>query len=172
LKLIADVGLVGMPNAGKSTFLAAVTRARPKIADYPFSTTVPQLGVAHVDSSELVVADIPGLIEGAHIGRGLGHKFLAHIERCRALIYLLDLTAEDVLATYEAVRNEVSLYGGKIAEKPGIVVLNKADAVQKTDIASAAKKFKKKYGKNVFVISAINRDKKLDDVLRETLRLI
>ncbi|MDR2268085.1 MAG: 50S ribosome-binding GTPase, partial [Holosporaceae bacterium] len=152
--------------------LAAVTKARPKIADYPFSTTVPQLGVAHVDSSELVVADIPGLIDGAHTGRGLGHKFLAHIERCRAIIYMLDLTAEDVLATYEAVRNEVSLYGGKIAEKPGIVVLNKADAVQKQNIISAVRKFKKKYGKKVFVISAINLNKGLNDVLREALRLI
>jgi GTP-binding protein len=172
LKLIADVGLVGMPNAGKSTFLAAVTKARPKIADYPFSTLVPQLGVASVDSRELVVADIPGLMEDAHLGRGLGHKFLAHIERCRALIHLLDVTAPDVLATYEIVRNEMSLYSAKIAAKPEIIVLNKSDMLTKSEIDPLILEIKKKYKKNALAISAINRDGNLNKVLREALDIV
>src|SRR6266480_3728348 len=129
LKLIADAGIVGLPNAGKSTFLAAVSAARPKIADYPFTTLNPQLGVAETDGREFVLADIPGLIEGAHEGVGLGDRFLAHVERCRVLLHLIDGTGEDAGAAYKTVRAELKAYGHGLAEKPEIVALNKADAL-------------------------------------------
>ena len=129
LKLLADVGLVGLPNAGKSTLLAAVSRARPKIADYPFTTLVPHLGVAAVGDEELVLADIPGLIEGAHGGAGLGDRFLGHIERCRVLIHLVDGTQADVAQAYRTVRMELDAYGHGLAAKPEIVCLNKVDAL-------------------------------------------
>ncbi|MEM6464932.1 MAG: GTPase ObgE [Pseudomonadota bacterium] len=128
LKLIADVGLVGLPNAGKSTFLAAVSNARPKIADYPFTTLHPNLGVVAVDGSEMVVADIPGLIEGAHEGRGIGDRFLGHVERCSVLLHLVDATTEDPLDDYITVRREVEAYAGPLADKPVVVALNKMDA--------------------------------------------
>lgn len=137
LKLIADAGLLGLPNAGKSTFLAAVSRARPKIADYPFTTLHPQLGVVYVDETEFVLADIPGLIEGAHEGAGLGDRFLGHIERCGVLLHLVDGTAEDVAEAYRAVRHELSAYGGGLADKPEVVALNKCDAL--TDKVAAEK---------------------------------
>ncbi len=136
LKLIADAGLVGLPNAGKSTFLAAVSRARPKIADYPFTTLTPQLGVAAVDHDELVIADIPGLIEGAHKGHGLGDRFLGHVERCRVLLHLVDGTAEDVTAAYRTVRREVADYGHGLVDKPEVVGLNKCDVLSEADIAA------------------------------------
>ena len=129
LKLLADVGLVGLPNAGKSTLLAAVSRARPKIADYPFTTLVPHLGVAAVGDEELVLADIPGLIKGAHGGAGLGDRFLGHIERCGVLIHLVDGTQEDVAQAYRTVRAELEAYGHGLAAKPEIVCLNKVDAL-------------------------------------------
>ena len=129
LKLLADVGLVGLPNAGKSTLLAAVSRARPKIADYPFTTLVPHLGVAAVGDEELVIADIPGLIEGAHGGAGLGDRFLGHIERCGVLLHLVDGTQENVDHAYQTVRAELEAYGHGLAEKPEIVCLNKVDAL-------------------------------------------
>ena len=128
LRLIADVGLVGLPNAGKSTFLAAVTRARPRIADYPFTTLAPQLGVAAAGDGELVVADIPGLIEGAHRGAGLGDRFLGHVERCAVLLHLVDATGPDVGGAWRAVRRELAEYGAGLAEKPALVGLNKCDA--------------------------------------------
>ena len=128
LRLIADVGLVGLPNAGKSTFLAAVTRARPRIADYPFTTLAPQLGVAVAGDGELVVADIPGLIEGAHRGAGLGDRFLGHVERCAVLLHLVDATGPDVGGAWRAVRRELAEYGAGLAEKPALVGLNKCDA--------------------------------------------
>jgi len=134
LKLIADVGLVGLPNAGKSTLLAAVTRARPKIADYPFTTLRPNLGVAAVDDDEVVIADIPGLIEGASEGVGLGDRFLGHIERCRVLVHLVDGTADDVAADYRTVRAELEAYGAGLEAKPEIAVLNKCDALTGDDI--------------------------------------
>ncbi|MFI4989103.1 MAG: GTPase ObgE [Alphaproteobacteria bacterium] len=134
LKLIADAGLVGLPNAGKSTFLAAVSRARPKIADYPFTTLTPHLGVARLGEEELVVADIPGLIEGAHAGRGRGVRFLGHVERCSVLLHLVDGTAEDVAASYRTVRRELKLYGEALARKPEIVALNKCDALAPAEI--------------------------------------
>lgn len=129
LKLIADAGLVGLPNAGKSTFLAAVTRARPKIGDYPFTTIHPNLGVAQVDGEEFVIADIPGLIEGAHEGHGLGDRFLGHIERCGVLLHLVDATQDDVGEAYRIVRGELEAYGAGLAEKPEVVALNKIDAL-------------------------------------------
>jgi GTP-binding protein len=129
LKLIADAGLIGLPNAGKSTFLAAVSAARPKIADYPFTTLVPGLGVVRVDGRTFVLADIPGLIEGAHEGLGLGDRFLAHVERCRSLIHLVDGTQDDVAEAYRVIRGELEAYGAGLEDKPEIVCLNKADAL-------------------------------------------
>ncbi len=129
LKLIADVGLLGLPNAGKSTFLAATSNARPKVADYPFTTLVPNLGVVAVDGAEFVVADIPGLIAGAHEGRGLGDTFLGHVERCAVLLHLVDGTAGDVAADYQTIIGELNAYGGVLADKPRVTVLNKIDAL-------------------------------------------
>jgi GTP-binding protein len=132
LKLIADAGLVGLPNAGKSTFLAAVSRARPKIADYPFTTLAPQLGVVGIDGEEFVLADIPGLIEGAHLGKGLGDRFLGHVERCAVLLHLVDGAGVDtsvVVASYHAIRGELAAYGHGLADKPEVVALNKCDAL-------------------------------------------
>jgi len=147
LKLIADAGLVGLPNAGKSTFLAAVSAARPKIADYPFTTLHPQLGVVNAQGREFVLADIPGLIEGAHDGAGLGDRFLGHIERCRVLLHLVDATSEHAGKAYKTVRHELEAYGGELADKIEIVALNKIDAVdaeglkkQKERLKRAAKK--------------------------------
>jgi len=135
LKLIADVGLLGLPNAGKSTFLAATSNARPKIADYPFTTLHPNLGVVGVDGVEFVVADIPGLIEGAHEGRGLGDLFLGHVERCAVLLHLVDGTAEDVVEDYQTIIHEVEQYGAGLADKPRITVLNKIDALDEDELA-------------------------------------
>ena len=129
LKLIADAGLVGLPNAGKSTFLAAVSRAKPKIADYPFTTLHPNLGVAGIDEREILIADIPGLIEGAHEGSGLGDRFLGHVERCRVLLHLVDGTEESVAKSYRTIRAELAAYGNGLGEKPEVVALNKCDAL-------------------------------------------
>ncbi|MEO0391462.1 MAG: GTPase ObgE [Pseudomonadota bacterium] len=137
LKLIADVGLLGLPNAGKSTFLAATSNARPKIADYPFTTLHPNLGVVGVDNVEFVVADIPGLIEGASEGRGLGDLFLGHVERCAVLLHLIDGTSETVAEDYATIIAELEAYGGALADKPRITVLNKIDALDDDAIASA-----------------------------------
>ena len=134
LKLIADAGLAGLPNAGKSTFLAAVSNARPKIADYPFTTLHPNLGVAGVDDTELVIADIPGLIEGASEGRGLGDQFLGHIERCAVLLHLIDATGEDVVADWKVIRAELEAYGAGIADKPCVTALNKIDALTEEEL--------------------------------------
>ncbi|KJV09444.1 GTPase CgtA [Elstera litoralis] len=134
LKLIADAGLVGMPNAGKSTFLAASSAARPKIADYPFTTLKPQLGVVGVDDKEFVLADLPGLIEGASDGVGLGHRFLGHVERTRVILHLIDGTAEDVAENYAIVRQELEDYGGGLTDKPEIIGLNKTDALLDDEI--------------------------------------
>ena len=129
LKLIADVGLLGMPNAGKSTFLSVVSRAKPKVADYPFTTLHPNLGVVHVDSQEFVIADIPGLIEGASEGHGLGTRFLGHVERCRVLLHLIDGTDENVVEAYTTIRRELAKYDSTMSGKPEIVVINKIDAL-------------------------------------------
>ena len=129
LKLIADVGLLGLPNAGKSTFLAATSNARPKIADYPFTTLHPNLGVVAVDGAEMVIADIPGLIEGAHEGRGIGDRFLGHVERCAVLLHLVDGTQDDVAEAYRTIITELEMYGGGLADKPRVTVLNEIDAL-------------------------------------------
>ncbi len=135
LKLIADAGLVGLPNAGKSTFLAAVSQARPKIADYPFTTIHPNLGVVSMGHDQIVLADIPGLIEGAHEGVGLGTRFLGHIERCRVLLHLIDGTVDDIAGAYQTVRDELDAYGANLHDKIEIPVLNKCDALQDEEIA-------------------------------------
>jgi GTP-binding protein len=154
LKLIADAGLVGLPNAGKSTFLAAVSAAKPKIADYPFTTLHPQLGVVGIDGREFVLADIPGLIEGAHEGAGLGHRFLGHVERCRVLLHLVDGTAEDPAAAYKTVRGELEAYGDVLVGKPEIVALSKADALSPEEIEAKVKKLKRAARKTPLVLSA------------------
>ena len=171
LKLIADVGLVGLPNAGKSTFLSVTTRAKPKVADYPFTTLVPQLGVVNIDGKELVLADIPGLIEGAHEGRGLGDKFLAHIERCLVIIHLIDINQKDILESYERVRHELEMYGCGLEKKPEVIVINKADIVDDEIAEWIQKDFEEKYGKKVFFISALKKDDRMNEVLREVARL-
>ncbi len=140
LKLIADVGLLGMPNAGKSTFLAATSNARPKIADYPFTTLHPNLGVVGIDETEFVVADIPGLIAGAHQGTGLGDRFLGHVERCAVLLHLVDATSEDPVKDYKIIIHELEMYGGDLADKQRVTALNKIDALtddQRDDVAKA-----------------------------------
>jgi GTP-binding protein len=158
LKLIADAGLVGLPNAGKSTFLAAVTAARPKIADYPFTTLHPQLGVVRPDATrEFVLADIPGLIEGAHEGAGLGDRFLGHVERCRVLFHLIDGAAGNVVRAWRTVRHELAEYGGGLAEKPEIIGLNKSDAMSTREIASRRAALQRASGAPVLVLSAASR---------------
>lgn len=155
LKVIADVGLIGMPNAGKSTFLSVVTSARPKIADYPFTTLHPNLGVAWVDDYEMVIADIPGLIEGAHEGVGLGDRFLKHVERCSAFLHLIDATQDNVAKAYQDIRRELELYDDVLAVKPEVVVLNKCDALEAKELAKKQKALEKACGKKVYVMSAV-----------------
>ncbi len=156
LKLIADAGIVGLPNAGKSTFLAAVSAAKPKIADYPFTTLQPQLGVVEIDGREFVLADIPGMIEGAHEGIGLGDRFLGHVERCRVLLHLVDGTLEDAGAAYRTIRAELSAYGQGLAEKPEVVALNKADALGADAIKQQAARLKRAAKKPPLVVSAVS----------------
>lgn len=158
LKLIADVGLLGIPNAGKSTFLSVVSRARPKIADYPFTTLVPNLGVASVFDREFVIADIPGLIEGAHQGVGLGVRFLGHVERARVLLHLIDAGQEDVVQAYKTIRTELEKYGGGLVDKPEIIALNKCDVLSDEECAKKVKLLKKYASKPVFVISAATKN--------------
>ncbi len=155
LKVIADVGIVGMPNAGKSSLLSAMTMAKPKVADYPFTTINPNLGVANYDDKEITLADIPGLIEGAHEGVGLGDKFLRHIERCKNLLHLIDITNEKILDDYFKVRNELSKYSKKLVKKSEIIVLNKIDMVSEQEIAEKINVFKKKLKRNVHTISVV-----------------
>lgn len=158
LKLIADIGLVGMPNAGKSTFISAVTNAKAKIEDYPFSTLTPQLGMIQFDDREVVIADIPGLIEDAHLGKGLGDKFLAHVERCSVILHLIDASTEDPVESYVKIRNEIELYNLSLHKKPEIIVLNKSDIVDEEILNKLKLEFKEKTGKDVFVISAATKD--------------
>ena len=155
LKLIADAGLVGLPNAGKSTFLAATTRAHPKIADYPFTTLHPNLGVVRSGERELVLADIPGLIEGAHEGAGLGDRFLGHIERCRVLLHLVDGSAADVAADYLSIRAELAAYGSGLDEKPSVVALNKVDALDEATRASRLGDLTEAAGAPVLALSGV-----------------
>jgi GTP-binding protein len=143
LKTVADVGLIGFPSAGKSSLVSVISAAKPKIADYPFTTLVPNLGVVGVDGKEFVMADIPGLIEGASEGRGLGDQFLAHVERCSVLLHLVDGTETDVAEAYRVVRGEIEAYGEGLADKPEVVALNKIDALSKEEISEKAKQLKK-----------------------------
>ncbi|PKQ04150.1 MAG: GTPase ObgE [Alphaproteobacteria bacterium HGW-Alphaproteobacteria-12] len=156
LKLIADAGLVGLPNAGKSTFLAAVSAAKPKIADYPFTTLTPGLGVVTVDTRSFVLADIPGLIEGAHEGAGLGDRFLGHLERCRILIHLVDGTSEDVAEAYHVIRGEIEAYGAGLEDKPEILCLNKADALTPEEREEKKAVLAADSGGEVHVISGVS----------------
>jgi GTPase len=171
LKLIADAGLIGLPNAGKSTFLAAVSAAKPKIADYPFTTLHPQLGVVRVDEREFVLADLPGLIEGAHEGVGLGDRFLGHTERCRVLLHLIDGTGEDAGADYKTVRAELEAYGQGLSDKPEIVALSKADALTPEAIKKQTAKLKKACKKTPVVLSSAS-GQGVTDVLRALWKFI
>ncbi len=155
LKLIADAGLVGLPNAGKSTFLSKVSAAKPKIADYPFTTLHPQLGVVNADGREFVLADIPGLIEGAHEGAGLGDRFLGHVERCRVLLHLIDATCEHAGKAYKTVRGELEAYAETLAEKIEIVALNKIDAVAPDDLKKQRDRLKRAAKKTPLLLSGI-----------------
>ena len=170
LKLIADVGLIGVPNAGKSTFLAASSNARPKIADYPFTTLHPNLGVVGVDQTEFVIADIPGLIQGASEGKGIGTRFLGHVERCSVLLHLVDGTTESVVKEYNMVLDELNKYGGDLVKKPVIVVLNKVDALDNIEKDKKLAELKSAVGSKVCEMSGFT-SKGVNGVLRE-LRLI
>jgi GTP-binding protein len=167
LKLIADAGLVGLPNAGKSTFLATVSAAKPKIADYPFTTLHPGLGVVSVDGREFVMADIPGLIEGAHEGAGLGDRFLGHVERCRALLHLVEGTSEHAGRAYKTVRRELEAYGHGLAEKPEIVALSKADALDPDTLKQQVARLKRAAGRAPLVLSSVS-----GQGVREALRAL
>jgi GTPase len=171
LKLIADAGIVGLPNAGKSTFLAAVSAAKPKIADYPFTTLHPQLGVVEIDGRGFVLADIPGLIEGAHEGTGLGDRFLGHVERCRVLLHLVDGTGEHAGEAYKTVRAELEAYGQGLAEKPEIVALNKADALTPEQLKQQTARLKRAAKKTPLVVSAVS-GAGVPDVLRALIKIV
>ncbi len=158
LKLIADAGIVGLPNAGKSTFLSVVSRAKPKIADYPFTTLAPNLGVVKHHDHEFVLADIPGLIEGAHEGVGLGDRFLGHVERTGVLLHLVDATGEDIVKDYKTIRAELKAYGNGLAKKPEILVLNKTDALLPEDVAEKQALLAKASRKKVHLMSGVSRD--------------
>jgi GTP-binding protein len=171
LKLIADAGLLGLPNAGKSTLLAAVSAAKPKIADYPFTTLNPQLGVVRVGGSSFVLADIPGLIEGAHEGHGLGTRFLGHVERCAVLLHLIDVTGEDPAAAYRIIRKELKSYGGHLAEKPEVIAFNKIDAVTEEELARKLADFKRRIRKTPVTMSGA-AGKNVDEVMKKLLKVI
>jgi GTP-binding protein len=171
LKLIADAGLIGMPNAGKSTFLSRVSAARPKVADYLFTTLEPQLGVVKIDETDFVLADLPGLIEGAHEGVGLGDRFLGHAERCNVILHLVDGTESEIAKTYKTIRTELEAYGHGLAEKPEVVALNKVDAIPKTALAKKRASLEKACGHKVFVISGVSGEG-VDDVLRALVKQI
>ncbi len=168
LKMIADVGLVGFPNAGKSTFLASVSGAKPKIADYPFTTLHPNLGIARIDDDEMLIADIPGLIEGAHEGVGLGDRFLRHVERCAVLLHLVDGTEEDVAGRYKVIRKELKLYSKTLAAKHEIVVLNKIDALLPEEVEEKVKALQKAARRKPLTMSGVARTG-TKEVLRKLL---
>ena len=153
LKVIADVGIIGKPNAGKSSLLAALTRAKPKIANYPFTTINPNLGVTYYDGKEVTLADIPGLVEGAHKGVGLGDKFLRHIERCKVLLHLIDISEDDLLNVYKKIKFELSTYDKNLTKKKEIIFFNKSDLLEKIEITEKLKEFKKKVKAKYEVIS-------------------
>jgi GTPase len=165
LKLIADAGLIGLPNAGKSTFLSRASAAKPKIADYPFTTLEPQLGMVRIDSTDFVLADLPGLIEGAHEGSGLGDRFLGHAERCGVVLHLVDGTQSEIVRAYKTIRRELEAYGHALADKPEIVALNKSDAIPKDQLARKRAALAKASGKTVLVLSGVSGEG-VNDVLR------
>ncbi len=171
LKLIADAGLLGMPNAGKSTFLSAVSAARPKIADYPFTTLYPNLGVVGIDGKEFVIADIPGLIEGAHEGAGLGHRFLGHVERCRILLHLVDATGTDPVAAWQMLRRELQAYGGGLYDKPEIVGLTKLDATPADYVEELAAELRAAGAGHVMSLSSVTGSG-VTDMLRQLIAVI
>tara|TARA_B100001079_G_scaffold269_1_gene255 strand:+ start:284 stop:1270 length:987 start_codon:yes stop_codon:yes gene_type:complete len=162
LKTIADIGIIGLPNAGKSSLLAALTKAKPKIANYQFTTLNPNLGVTSYDNKELTLADIPGLIEGANEGVGLGYKFLKHIERCKNLLHLIDITETNLLKCYFQVRKELKKYSDKLINKKEIVVLNKTDLIDKEEILKITNELKKKIKTKIFIISTVKKEGLLD----------
>jgi len=155
LKVIADIGIVGMPNAGKSSLLSVLTKAKPKIANYPFTTINPNLGVANYNDKEITLADIPGLIEGAHEGIGLGDKFLRHIERCKSLVHLIDITENNILENYLKIRKELSKYSNNLLKKKEIIIFNKIDVIKTDEINEKINYFKKKVKKNIYKISVV-----------------
>ena len=157
LKVIADIGIIGMPNAGKSSLLSALTKARPKIANYPFTTLNPNLGVMSYSDKEITIADIPGLIEGAHEGIGLGDKFLRHIERCKSLVHLIDINDKDLLDNYTKVRKELSKYSKNLLKKKEVIIFNKIDLINDIEIKEKINNFKKKIKKNIYKISVIQK---------------
>ncbi len=158
LKLIADAGLIGLPNAGKSTFLSVVSGAKPKIADYPFTTLTPGLGVIRFEDVEFVLADIPGLIKGAHAGAGLGDRFLGHVERCAVLLHIIDGTEDDVTDRWRTIREELKSYGNGLAEKPEIIALNKSDAIGSAEMELKRRSLEIISGSDAFVISGTSRE--------------
>jgi len=165
LKIIADVGLIGFPNAGKSSFLSISTRARPKIANYPFTTLNPNLGVVQINEKEIVLADIPGLIEGAHKGIGLGDQFLKHIERCNSLLHIIDINEEDLIKNYKIIREELKQYSEKLLKKNEIVVFNKIDLLEEKEKDEKLTKFKKFFKKKFYEISILKKQN-INTVLR------
>jgi len=171
LKLISDVGIIGLPNAGKSTFLSVVTAAKPKIADYPFTTLKPQLGIVYVRQEEFVMADIPGLIEGASEGVGLGDKFLKHIERCKILLHLIDISSDNIIRDYKTIRKELENYSSILATKLEIIALNKTDLVSEEEAKKIQATVKKKLKKDVFLLSAATKKntEKLSEILLDAV---
>ena len=169
LKVIADIGIVGLPNAGKSSLLSALTRAKPKIASYPFTTLNPNLGVAFTNNKEMTLADIPGLVEGAHKGVGLGDKFLRHIERCKVLLHLIDLTEENLINNYLKIRNELGKYNDSLAKKKELIVFNKSDLVTKEEIDKKLRIFRNKIKKKYEIISVF-LDKDLKNIKKILLK--
>ena len=157
LKTIADIGIIGLPNAGKSSLLASVTNANPKIANYQFTTLNPNLGVASYDDKEITIADIPGLVEGAHKGTGLGIQFLKHIERCKSLLHLIDITSEDLKKSYQQVKNELKKYSNKLIKKKELIVLNKIDLIDEKEVNHIIKDFKKNTKSEVIALSTFNK---------------
>ena len=170
LKLIADTGLIGLPNAGKSSFMKKLTAAKTKVGDYPFTTIVPKLGVMRKGDSEKIIADIPGLIEGAHTGTGLGFQFLRHIERCTSIIHILDVAEENVVSNYKTIRNELKSYNVDLKNKPEIVVLNKSDLLENEDIKKVKKSLMKITRNKVYIISTITNEG-IDELKQVILRM-
>lgn len=165
LKLIADAGLIGLPNAGKSTFLSRASAAKPKIADYPFTTLAPQLGMVRIDGNDFVLADLPGLIEGAHEGVGLGDRFLGHAERCHVVLHLVDGTESEIVAAYKTIRGELEAYGNGLDNKPEIVALNKIDAIDKASLTKKKRALEKACGHDVHLLSGVS-GAGVDEILR------